>query len=60
MSEAEANAGPLQSLLIVGNKIDLEDSREVDRDEVEEFSRRTGIPHIETSAFTEVNVNEAF
>jgi Ras-related protein Rab-2A len=47
-------------IILVGNKCDLTAVREVDREEVEEFSRKRGLVHIETSAKTGANVDKVF
>jgi len=49
-------------MIIVGNKLDLEGEREVNRDEVLEYcnSSDVNIPLIETSAKTGLNVEESF
>ncbi|MCY3411265.1 MAG: GTP-binding protein [Candidatus Heimdallarchaeota archaeon] len=57
-SKAEADD---QLLLLIGNKHDLEDEREVSFSQAKELSEQLGfIDYIETSAKTGVNVEEAF
>jgi len=46
--------------MIIGNKIDLEDKREVSTEEGENFAKEVGIPFMETSAKTAYNVEAAF
>jgi len=46
--------------VLVGNKCDLENEREVPREKGEELSRELGCKFMESSAKTKVNVNEAF
>ena len=46
--------------MLVGNKIDLEDQREVDPMRGQELSAKYDCPFLETSAKTNVNVEEAF
>ena len=46
--------------LLVGNKIDLEDQREVDSLRGQELAAKYDCPYIETSARTKANVEEAF
>lgn len=46
--------------LLIGNKIDLEQSRVVSTKEGEELAKKYGIPFIETSAKSSLNVKEAF
>jgi GTPase KRas protein len=47
-------------LVLVGNKVDKLDQREVTSDEGYALARRLGCPFFETSAKTRVNVEEAF
>ncbi|KAF5342760.1 hypothetical protein D9758_017032 [Tetrapyrgos nigripes] len=47
-------------ILIVGNKCDLEDKRQVGKDEGQELARRIGCQFLETSAKEDINVDEAF
>jgi len=51
---------PKISLILVGNKIDLVDQREVSREEGEELANELGVSYIETSAKTGENIDEAF
>ena len=48
------------SVIIVGNKCDLEDKRQVSREEVEKFCKSHKINFLETSALRTINVKEAF
>jgi len=47
-------------ILIVGNKIDLADQRQVSTSEGKELAKSLGCRFIETSALTKTNVDEAF
>ncbi len=47
-------------LILVGNKCDLELSREVSREEAEQLAQELGLTYMETSAKTGENVNDAF
>jgi len=47
-------------IYLVGNKIDLEDQREIQRNEAENFAYNNNIKYIETSAINKLNVSEAF
>ena len=46
--------------LLVGNKIDLEDKREIKTSELKDFGNKKGIEVIETSAKKRINIDEAF
>jgi small GTP-binding protein len=48
------------ALMLVGNKIDLEDSRIVSTAEGEELAKKLGLGYIETSAKTGENIEDAF
>ncbi len=47
-------------LILVGNKSDLQDSREVSHEEAESTARSWGVPYIETSAKTKQNVDKIY
>jgi len=47
-------------LVLVGNKIDIEDQREVDKIEAEQFAKKIGAFYWEASAKTGFNVEEIF
>lgn len=47
-------------IILVGNKIDLVDSRVVTTDEVQVFAAQKGMPFFETSAKTDYAVNDVF
>ena len=44
-------------LILVGNKCDLEDKREVNKQEAENFAKKYGAKYYETSALTDQNGN---
>ena len=48
------------SIVIAGNKCDLEEKRQVSREEVEKFCKNHKITFMETSALKTINVKEAF
>eukprot|EP01102_Stenamoeba_stenopodia_P019966 TRINITY_DN7646_c0_g1_i1.p1 TRINITY_DN7646_c0_g1~~TRINITY_DN7646_c0_g1_i1.p1 ORF type:complete len:196 (+),score=53.44 TRINITY_DN7646_c0_g1_i1:254-841(+) len=58
VKERDENAG--LPFLLVGNKIDLADKREVTKEEGEKLAQELGCNFLETSAKTKVNVEEAF
>ncbi len=53
-------AYPSLILVIAGNKIDLEDSRVVSKDEGMELAKELGIYYMETSAKTNENIHDVF
>eukprot|EP01114_Cavostelium_apophysatum_P010995 TRINITY_DN2515_c0_g1_i1.p1 TRINITY_DN2515_c0_g1~~TRINITY_DN2515_c0_g1_i1.p1 ORF type:complete len:217 (+),score=51.08 TRINITY_DN2515_c0_g1_i1:140-790(+) len=61
LHQIDVNADATVDKMIVGNKIDLESSRQVTYHEAKEFAISKGdIPFVETSAKTSKNVQEAF
>ena len=53
-------SSPTITLILVGNKIDLVDSRAVSTQEGEEIAKKLGLSYIETSAKTGENIEDAF
>lgn len=53
-------ASPNISLIMVGNKIDLENQRVVSSEDAEKVAKKLGLTYIETSAKTGENINDAF
>jgi GTPase KRas protein len=47
-------------MILVGNKCDLEDKREVSTDEAKQLAKSYGIPFMETSAKRRIKVDECF
>ena len=47
-------------IILIGNKIDLENERKVDKKVVEDFAQSKNLQYYETSAKTGVNVNEIY
>ena len=47
-------------VILIGNKNDLKDSREVNKEEALKFAKLKGLPYFETSALTGENVEEIF
>ena len=60
LGEVERNANSQVLKILIGNKCDLEDRREISKDEGEAFAMRNGMQFMETSAKLNTNVNEAF
>jgi|EP00966_Prymnesium_polylepis_P211194 Ras-related protein Rab-1A len=60
MTDVERLAPPGVPVLLVGNKIDLHDQRQVDSDVAAEYATSIGVPILETSAKAGVNVEECF
>ena len=47
-------------LILVGNKSDLQESREVSQAEAESMASTWGVPYVETSAKTKLNVDKIY
>ena len=60
LGEVERNANSQVLKILIGNKCDLEERREISKDEGEAFAMRNGMQFMETSAKINTNVNEAF
>ncbi len=54
------SVSPTISLILVGNKIDLEDDRVISTEQGEELAQKLNLSYIETSAKTGENINDAF
>lgn len=54
------SVSPTISLILVGNKIDLENERVISTDQGEELAQKLNLSYIETSAKTGENINDAF
>ena len=46
--------------IILGNKVDKSEAREVSEDEGRKFAKKYGVEYVETSAKNDMNVNKAF
>ena len=46
--------------IILGNKSDLEENRVIQKEELDDISKKYKMPYLETSAKDNINVNEAF
>ncbi|MHA1453658.1 MAG: hypothetical protein ACTSRD_12420, partial [Promethearchaeota archaeon] len=59
-SEFMKGAGEDICIILIGNKIDLEESRVVSTQEGEYLAKKLNLPYIETSALNKDLVDEAF
>ena len=57
--EISMNARDSVKILLVGNKSDLLDKRQVEKKEVETFAEQMGCEYVETSAKSASNIEEA-
>ena len=60
VNEAKEYGGNKLSILCIGNKCDLENKRQITKEEGEEKARKIGALFFETSALTGENINKAF
>ena len=60
LEDARQHSSSNMVIMLIGNKSDLENRRDVKREEGEAFAREHGLVFMETSAKTAVNVEEAF
>ncbi|KAL4483919.1 hypothetical protein ABPG72_013925 [Tetrahymena utriculariae] len=60
LEEARQNGNPQMSFILVGNKCDLEQDRQVSYEEGEKFAKEHDLVYLEVSAKTAYNVEEAF
>ena len=60
LDDVQTYALPNAAILLIGNKCDLEDARQVTSDEAIELAKRHNIEYIETSAMNDTNVIDAF
>ena len=58
--QAQKEAGKDISVILVGNKCDLENERKVPKEKGEEKAKSFKCPFFETSALSKVNINEIF
>ena len=58
--EIEKNASQNVLKILIGNKNDLEENKNIKTEEGQAFANRNGMQFIETSAKMNTNVNEAF
>eukprot|EP01108_Squamamoeba_japonica_P003492 TRINITY_DN2834_c0_g2_i1.p1 TRINITY_DN2834_c0_g2~~TRINITY_DN2834_c0_g2_i1.p1 ORF type:complete len:219 (-),score=75.83 TRINITY_DN2834_c0_g2_i1:73-729(-) len=60
LEDARQHANPEMTIILIGNKVDLEHRRAVSFEEGEKFAKEHGLMFLETSAKTAANVEEAF
>jgi len=60
LEEARQNGNPNMTIMLIGNKSDLEHRRAVSTAEGQKFAEDNGLIFMETSAKTSANVEEAF
>ncbi|KAG0233662.1 Ras- protein Rab-2A [Actinomortierella wolfii] len=60
LEDARQHANANTTIMLIGNKSDLESKRAVSREEGEAFAQQHGLFFMETSAKTAANVEEAF
>jgi Ras-related protein Rab-2A len=60
LEEARQNGNPNMTVMLIGNKSDLEHRRAVSTKEGETFAQQNGLVFLETSAKTATNVEQAF
>lgn len=60
LEDARAHSNSDMSIILVGNKSDLEHRREVPRESGEAFAKEHGLLFLETSAKSNANVEDAF
>ena len=60
LEEVRLNSDKNCVIYLVGNKIDLEDKRQITYDEANLFAKKEKIKYVETSAITDLNVKEVF
>lgn len=58
--DVRKHANPNTSIMVLGNKSDLESKRQVTREEAERFAKENDLFYLETSAKAANNVEEAF
>ena len=60
IEEIKSNSSELTKMILVGNKSDIQDQRQVNKEEGEEFAKKNNIKFYEVSAKVGTNVDEAF
>ena len=60
LEQAKKEAGKDVSVILVGNKCDLEDSRKISKEQLEEKAKYLNCPFFETSALSRENIDQIF
>ena len=60
VNDLKARSDPKLTIILIGNKNDLDDKREVSKDQGEEKAKSFGCAFLETSAFSGDNLDKAF
>ena len=60
LEQAKKEAGKDVSVILVGNKCDLEDARKITKEQGEEKAKTLNVPFFETSALSRGNIDEIF
>jgi len=60
LEDCRKYSNPNMVVMLIGNKCDLEEKRQISREEGEKFAKQNGLFFLETSAKTDQNVDEAF
>lgn len=58
LEEVRQNGNPDMTIMLIGNKCDLDARRQVSHEEGEKFAQENGLIFMETSAKTAFNVEE--
>ena len=58
--QAQKDASKEVSIILVGNKCDLENERKVPKEKGEEKAKRLNVPFFETSALSKINIDDIF
>ena len=60
ISQIKEEASPNVVIYLVGNKVDMEDKRKVSTEDGQKIADANNLPFIETSAKSDININETF
>eukprot|EP01098_Paradermamoeba_levis_P005912 TRINITY_DN2460_c0_g3_i2.p1 TRINITY_DN2460_c0_g3~~TRINITY_DN2460_c0_g3_i2.p1 ORF type:complete len:307 (-),score=86.71 TRINITY_DN2460_c0_g3_i2:145-1065(-) len=60
LQDARQHSNPNMTIMLIGNKSDMEEKRAVSIEEGEQFARENGLIFLETSAKTDTNVEEVW